>query len=466
MNGRGRMKESGRMKGASAGMSIRSRLPVMVMMAAVCAACGRGGGTGGADGAMSMEVGAEQTEQTSPVSGEGEVELTLWTYPVGGWGDRTTVSALLRDFRRAYPDIHITVECVDYDTGDARIEEAIQAGEAPDLVFEAPDRIVAGWGERGLMADLSDLWDTGGEGIYEQVRTACCSRDGSYPIFPVCMSAQCMAVNYDLFKEAGALGYIDEETRTWTTEDFIQAVKALKEHGQERVAVVYCGGQGGDQGTRGLVTGLYGGSFTDKDHTAYTVDSQENIRALKLLYDLDGIVFDPAMVGSDEIAQFCRGELAMAFCWNGAFEVTQTIQNPELDFSILPMAFPTPTGQPRLQSGIWGFGVFDNGDGAKLLAAKTFIRYMTEDQGQYTRAVQASHFWPVRDMPDIYANDALMQEYSIFIPYVGDYYQITPRWPQARTAWWEMLQEIGEGADIAAAVRGFSAAVGEWEESP
>ena len=52
-------------------------------------------------------------------------------------------------------------------------------------------------------------------------------------------------------------------------------------------------------------------------------------------------------------------------------------------------------------------------------------------------------FWPVRDWENIYANDALMTEYSIFIPYEGDYYQVTPNWTAARTAWWNMLQKVG-----------------------
>ena len=33
------------------------------------------------------------------------------------------------------------------------------------------------------------------------------------------------------------------------------------------------------------------------------------------------------------------------------------------------MAFPTASGDPKLCGGIWGFGVFDNGDEAKVKAA-------------------------------------------------------------------------------------------------
>ena len=123
------------------------------------------------------------------------------------------------------------------------------------------------------------------------------------------------------------------------------------------------------------------------------------------------------------------------------------------------MAFPSPSGTPQLVGGIWGFGIFDNGDPAKIDAAKTFIRFIAENNAQYTRAVQIANYWPVmRDMENIYVNDTLMTEYGAFMPFMGDYYQVTPGWAQARTAWWHMLQQIGTSTDISTATAAFDAA--------
>ena len=423
-------------------------LTMILALAFLLTACGNtSGGTSPSQTESGISDGEEEKE---------DVELSLWTYPVGGWGNSGTISSLLAAFHRDNPNIRITVKLLSYDTGDAEIEEAIQNGDAPDLVLEGPERVVANWGVRGLMADLKDLWETDHAGeIYESVKEACHDAVGSYYIYPVCMTTHCMAINKDLFEAAGAWRYIDEETHTWSTDDFIAAVEALNAYGVEDIASIYCKGQGGDQGTRALVNNLYSGTFTDPDHNRYTVNSSENIKALELLRGMEGISFDSDLVGADEVERFCDGKLAMAFCWNVFMEVNQTVSNPNLNFDIFPMAFPTNDGEVNLQGGIWGFGIFDHGNDARTQAAKTFIRFMTETDSQYTRAVLASTYWPVRDMPGIYANDQLMNEYSIFQQYLGDYYQVTPGWAEARTAWWNMLQRVGAGEDVSQAVKEF-----------
>ena len=410
---------------------------------------------------LSSCAGSPQNIESEDNSIREDTELTLWAFPVGNWGNPTAVGSILSDFHKEHPDIHVSVEYLSYDTGDEKINQAASDGCLPDLILEGPERLVTNWGEKGWMVDLSDLWESDTAGaIYDNIKKACQHKDGAYFEFPICMSAHCMAINYDMFKEAGALQYIDEETHTWTTENFFKAVQVLKDYetaqGQDgSVGVLYCKNQSGDQGTRALVNNLYGGSFTDAEHTIYTVDSEENKKALQLLYDLEGITFDPSYTSSDAIDLFCKKENAMCFCWNVSIEVQQTINHPDLDFEVFPMAFPTSEDAPNLQGGIWGFGIFDNGSEERIAAAKTFIRYMTENDVPYTRAVRTSFYWPVRDMGNIYENDVIMMEYSIFMPYVSDYYQITPGWDTARTAWWQMLAKIAGGADVSEAVKDF-----------
>ncbi len=396
------------------------------------------------------------------------IELTLWTYPIGDWADETAVNNLLTQFNTVYPDIHVTVQCLDEATGDDSLSTAVDGGVAPDILLAQPDRLVKVWGAEGMLADLSDMWDDADkQEVNEACRSVCFTADGKCYAYPFAMNVQCMAINYDAFVTAGADQYIDLESRTWTTEQFTQAVKALRDKYGEDVAAVYCSGQNGDQGTRALITNLYGGTFTNDAHTAYTVDSEPIQQALTLLRDTKGIEFDEAINGQEEATLFYHESLKMSFCWSLAQQTAETVDEPTEEGAepvvheagktvngqtIEFMSFPSETGESRLEGDVWGFGVFDNGDQEKLDAAKLLIRYFADGQGT-SAAVKAAGCFPVRAAVDganlsgIWSGSDVMQEYAKLTDFFGSYPQLTPGWATARTEWWNLLQRIGNGGD-------------------
>ena len=226
------------------------------------------------------------------------------------------------------------------------------------------------------------------------------------------------------------------------------------------VGTVYCGGQGGDQGTRALVTNLYGGTYANAEHTQYTYASEANAKALAALCAQDGITFDPSIVASDEIQNFVNGTFQMAFCWNATQEATNA---DALTFDVFPMAFPAEDGVPSLQGGIWGFGIFNNGDDAKIAACKEFIKFVC-DSDMTAEAVKASSFFPARtaaegnDLTALFAGDEDMNVYNnCIMPNLGDYYTITPGFAEVRTLWWNFLQKLGAGEDVKATADDFNA---------
>ena len=48
-----------------------------------------------------------------------------------------------------------------------------------------------------------------------------------------------------------------------------------------------------------------------------------------------------------------------------------------------------------------------------------------------------------------------MATFSTFLPNMGDYYNVIGGWTEQRTAWWNMLQEIGRGDDVQTAADKF-----------
>ena len=370
-----------------------------------------------------------QNQPEQPGTNDLTANLVLATYPVGKMTDQATMNALIADFNAVYPNVKIEVNYLDYTNGDQTVNGMIEGNAAPDLIFEGPERLVANWGAKGLLVDLKDLLPAN---TYDVTVSSCTNAAGAVYELPVCQTAHCMGINKDLFTEADAMQYINEDTHTWkSTADFLKAVEAVAAI-HPKVGVVFCGGQGGDQGNRALVTNMYGGRYTNADFTRYEANCEENAKALQALVDVNGIEFDPAIQGGDEINLFCNGTLAMATCWNVGAAKSDT-QGKTANFEIFPMAFPTESGDPSLQGGIWGFGIFNNGDETKIEAAKAFVKFMTEDE-------------------------ALMTEYGKLVPFMGPYYQITLGWPEARTAWWNELQNIGSGAkDVQTALNDFVA---------
>lgn len=428
-------------------------LTLAVSMALSLTACG-GNSAQTTATTKAPETKAEPATETEATSGGGgdSSEISLWTYPIGKWGDQATVDALLAEFNKEHPEIKVKVEYLTYADGDDKVNTAIEGKTAPDIIMEGPERLVANWGAKGVMADISDLWtDEVKADTLASVESACKNSDGVYYEYPLCMTAHCMAINRDAFEKAGAWQYVDEKTHTWSTENFLKAVQTMYDAGYTNVGAVYCGGQGGDQGTRALINNMYGGTYTNADHTAYTADSPENIKALEALVAQDGINFDPAIQGGDEVQLFVQGVLQMAFCWN----IAQETNNADaLTFDAFPMAFPTESGDPALCGGIWGFGVFDNGDVGKMESAKTFIKWACDENTE--EAVKASTYWSTRkSLANMYEGDELKTEYGEFMQYMGDYYQVVPGWATARTEWWNMLQKVGAGEDVTESVNTF-----------
>ena len=422
------------------------------------AACGNGNSS-----TPSQSSGGASSSGTTSSSA---TEISLWSFNIGGFTEASNWDSLIAAFNEANPDIKVTVTPINYQDGDQKLTSAITSGSGPDIIFEGPERIVGNYARNGLMVDLSDLWTAGGSDISESISSVS-QLDGTYYMYPLSVAAHCMAINYEVFEAAGALQYIDEETRTWTTDDFVaamEAVKAAMDAGTVTVAtpgIIYCGAQGGDQGTRALVNNLYSDYYVNEDGTSYNANSANNVQALTLLQSMvneGSLSANASFAAADELQAFANQTCAVTFCWNYS-NYTQYAEQTQ--FTPFAMAFPSDDGQPELEmAGPYGFGVFDNGDQAKIDAAKAFIQFICDDQTAGTEAVMTTGFFPVHsDWGDIYegSEDAETRApFALMSDYLGRYYNLTGGWTEQRGYWWPMLQQVMlEGADPQTAADSF-----------
>ena len=111
-------------------------------------------------------------------AGPAPVEISLWTFPVGQWGDEATVNGWIDAFTAKYPHITVNVEYLDYQSGDDKLNTAIEGGQAPNLIFEGPERLIATYAANGQLLDISDMLNTdAGKQLYESI-VGTCSIDG------------------------------------------------------------------------------------------------------------------------------------------------------------------------------------------------------------------------------------------------------------------------------------------------
>ena len=70
-----------------------------------------------------------ETQAAAPAEPAVASAITLWTYPIGGWGTQETVDALMAQFE-ADTGIKVTVEYLTYADGDDKVNTAIEGGQA------------------------------------------------------------------------------------------------------------------------------------------------------------------------------------------------------------------------------------------------------------------------------------------------------------------------------------------------
>ena len=126
---------------------MKKLLAILLAMTMVMAlvACGGNSGQNSNDTPPAQDQPQENPSDPAPADGG---SITLWTYPIGDWGKEEKVKAITDAFT-ADTGISVKVEYLAYADGDDRVNSAITAKAAPDLIMEGPERLVTNWGDKG-----------------------------------------------------------------------------------------------------------------------------------------------------------------------------------------------------------------------------------------------------------------------------------------------------------------------------
>lgn len=390
-----------------------------------------------------------QGSKDSAASSDGSTTITWWAFPTFGQDNGAPVGtyeqALINAFEAANPGIKVKLETIDFTSGPDKITASIEGGTAPDVLFDAPGRIIE-YGKNGKLVNFNaEFNDAFKKDVGNPDLIAACSDGKNYWMYPISASPFYMGINKEMWEKAGALQYVNlDGDRTWTTDNFAKAMEALGKAGYVGLSV-YCGGQGGDQGTRALVSNLYGATMANSDLSRYTMDSAQAVKGLKLLKDMvdkGWIDAGADIAAAQELQLFSQQQLASTICWGTSNAKTYAPK----DFTPISLPFPSDDGVPALEYLVNGFCVFDNGNAAKAEAAKKFIQFLCDDPVYGPKNVVQTGAFPVRtSFGDLYPGNAEMALLNSWTKYYGGYYNTMDGFANMRTEWWNMLQYIFSG---------------------
>ncbi|MGT2743283.1 ABC transporter substrate-binding protein [Streptococcus plurextorum] len=418
-------------------MKLRKTLMSLFTGAAVLslAACGGGGTT-----EKSAETTSESAAQTT---------ITWWAFPTftqekAEDGVGTYEKKIIEAFEKANPDIKVKLETIDFTSGPEKITTAIEAGTAPDVLFDAPGRIIT-YGKNGKLAELNDIFTD--EFIKDvnndQIIQASKAGDTAY-MYPISSAPFFMALNKAMLEDAGVLDLVKEG---WTTDDFETVLKALKDKGYNPGSF-FANGQGGDQGPRAFFANLYSSSITNPEVTAYTTDTPESVKAMEKIQSWikDGLLMNGSQYdGSADIQNFANGQTAFTILWSPAMPGTQAklLEASKVDYIEVP--YPSEDGKPALEYLVNGFAVFNNGDDKRIAASKKFIQFIADDKEWGPKNVVRTGAFPVRTSFGKLYDTERMETISTWTQYYAPYYNTIDGFAEMRTLWFPMVQAVSNG---------------------
>lgn len=386
-------------------------------------------------------------------SGGDKTEITFWFYPrynVVGKENGVYERELADAFTKDNPDVSVNVEMLAWNGGPEKVNIAISSNSMPDGLFDFPGRII-GYGTSGVLADLSDvIKPEDKEDIPEGIFTHCTLGDKMY-MYPTAVTPLMMAVNKKLYRDAGVenLLPLDKPNRSWTFDEFGKALEGLKKlKGVEPVAF-FTGNEQGDASMRMFIQN-FGADFVDKDHTKVVINSEAGVKGLQWMLDAykNGLAAKGAesLTAAEMLDMFYQGKIATSIMFgpgnlnilNKAIE--EGTAPKDFDFAFMPM--PTVDGgNPKIESQVAGYCVFDNKDAKKIEVSKKFVDFLANSKDN----VKATGWFPVRkSMGDLYDNPELKFA-NTMVEHVADTGYTINNYAKVRALWYPEIQAVLTG---------------------
>jgi len=387
--------------------------------------------------------GKKEEKQADPNK---KVEITYWDFPQFTKDKEFKKTedfdaALIKAFEAKNPNIKVNYQKIEFTDGPAKIETAIQSKTAPDVIYDAPGRVIA-WAAKDLLVPLDDVDKSK---LNEAAVKASSYKDKLY-MYPQGVAPFLMGVNKDLTDKLGVTDLLplNKQDRSWTVEEYEKFLKAVKQKDSSITpALFYTKSQAGDQGPRAFVANLYNSWITDDANSKYTINDANGVKGLewvKKAYD-DGLLGQGvALEAKDALEAFKSGRAATTILFSPGIAASHA---SGFNYKFLP--FPNNGGKAKYDYLVAGPAIFDNGDADKAAAAKKFVDFMVNDKDWGKRTLLASgNFSAKKGETGLYDSEELKFAEGLTSQY-GTYYNTIPGFAKMRPLWFNMVQGVLNG---------------------
>ena len=387
--------------------------------------------------------GKKEEKQADPNK---KVEITYWDFPQFTKDKEFKKTedfdaALIKAFEAKNPNIKVNYQKIEFTDGPAKIETAIQSKTAPDVIYDAPGRVIA-WAAKDLLVPLDDVDKSK---LNEAAVKASSYKDKLY-MYPQGVAPFLMGVNKDLTDKLGVTDLLplNKQDRSWNVEEYEKFLKAVKQKDSSITpALFYTKSQAGDQGPRAFVANLYNSWITDDANSKYTINDANGVKGLewvKKAYD-DGLLGQGvALEAKDALEAFKSGRAATTILFSPGIAASHA---SGFNYKFLP--FPNNGGKAKYDYLVAGPAIFDNGDADKAAAAKKFVDFMVNDKDWGKRTLLASgNFSAKKGETGLYDSEELKFAEGLTGQY-ATYYNTIPGFAKMRPLWFNMVQGVLNG---------------------
>ena len=387
--------------------------------------------------------GKKEAKQADPNK---KVEITYWDFPQFTKDKEFKKTedfdaALIKAFEAKNPNIKVNYQKIEFTDGPAKVETAIQSKTAPDVIYDAPGRVIA-WAAKDLLVPLDDVDKSK---LNEAAVKASSYKDKLY-MYPQGVAPFLMGVNKDLTDKLGVTDLLplNKQDRSWTVEEYEKFLKAVKQKDSSITpALFYTKSQAGDQGPRAFVANLYNSWITDDAISKYTINDANGVKGLewvKKAYD-DGLLGQGvALEAKDALEAFKSGRAATTILFSPGIAASHA---SGFNYKFLP--FPNNGGKAKYDYLVAGPAIFDNGDADKAAAAKKFVDFMVNDKDWGKRTLLASgNFSAKKGETGLYDSEELKFAEGLTGQY-APYYNTIPGFAKMRPLWFNMVQGVLNG---------------------